>query len=167
MKPTVTSADLVLAAAASVWYAVPDYTDSRRQRVLVRTGAAVGGAGLAFWLDPTEDPGQETDDIVPVDGEPGEELPVDVEPGEEDPEPGMTPVMIAAVAAGMAASMAVSISVERRIPHLAAWMESRGWRRPNLVIGLVMGALTVAVGSTTRSAESHLGNASEALPTVS
>ena len=117
----------------------------------------MGGAGLTFWLDPTEDPGQETDDIVPVDGE----------PGEEDPEPGMTPVMIAAVAAGMVASLAVSISVERRIPHVAAWMESRGWRRPNLVIGLVMGALTVAVGSATRSAESHLGNDSEALPTVS
>ena len=161
MTLTIQPSDLVLTAAATAWYATPDYLTSRRRRALVKTGVMLSGAGLAMWLEP--DPASAKD---PVEAGVDEAGPEGAETEHSDTGPRFAPIVTAAIAAAVVASAVGSVAIERRIPLLAGWLGRRGVSRPNLAIGVAMGLCTVAIGPASRTAEQALGVHSETFPTV-
>ncbi|SIP91120.1 hypothetical protein SAMN05518682_0456 [Cellulosimicrobium aquatile] len=175
--PTRRAADprtVAIAGLSTVaWYAVPDVVRPRWARALLKTAVATAAVVLTFTsttegtearegLRSLRDAAREADadetdaepEIATADGAPRED---NTWATDDDATPVPAGVVVAGAAAGLALASTLVVAGEKWVYRRGERLRERGVRLPHTRVGLVVGALAVALAA----AEPLLWNAEE------
>lgn len=137
-------------AAVGLWYALPDYVDRRRSRVLAKL-VILAGAGAVFArgqeldLLPTAPPAEGTTpgrDSVPRDTADQRQL-ADKTAGTRARLKNLNPGLVIGLGAMiLIVGIGANIATERWIHRFGERLKAKGTSHPHTAIGLVVGSLT-------------------------
>lgn len=127
--------DVLSALATALWYALPDYSRSRRTRALVKAGILAAGAAYGYRVVRERPPGGP--------GLPPEE-PASTTDGTERWSARSAVAFAVAAVVALGSTAAGTVYVERVVYRLGERLSQGGVRYAHTRIGAVLGALSLA-----------------------
>lgn len=141
--------DIVSGAGIALWYSLPDYTSSRRTRVVVKTGIVAASAAYGAYVlrsrpVSSDGAGSATGAAAPFEPAPGEPAPGEPElPGSRPhrTKPGR-PALIGLAVVLLGSTAAVTVYLERVVYRLGERLSGRGVRLAHTRIGVALAVLS-------------------------